>query len=402
MTAPWLSVVGLGEDGLAGLSPIARQIIADAEILAGGARHLALVPPGPAERLEWATPFAANLERLAAVAGRRVCVLASGDPMWFGVGATLARRFGIEALRIIPHPGSFSLAAARLGWPLHETRCLSIHGRAFETVLLHLTPGARLLLLAEDGTSAARLAGLLVAHGLGEAGIDVFERLGGPAERRLSARADAWKIPRTDDLNTIAVALPDRPRSHRPPSVVPGLPDDAFIHDGQLTKREIRAVTLAALAPWPGAVLWDIGAGCGSVAIEWCRAGGIARAVECDNSRCRMIAANALALGVPDLGLCCGKAPEALASLDGAPDAVFLGGGLSAPGVIETAWAALRPGGRLVANAVTSEAEALLLAWQPRIGGTLTRLSVSRLEPVGRFHTWHPAMPVTQFVAEKS
>lgn len=397
MSECWLCVVGIGEDGPDGLSPIARRIVEEAELLAGGERHLALIPPGTAERMAWTTPFADNLDRLAAWRGRRVCVLASGDPMWFGAGATLVRRFGIGQVRVVAHPGAFSLAAARLGWALHETRCLSIHGRPFETIVPHLTPGARLLLLAEDGGSAARLAAHLAASGLGETAISVFEHLGGPAERCRTAAAAQWPIARTADLNTIALALPDRWSGRPPLACVPGLPDEAFRHDGQLTKREIRAATLAALAPWPGAHLWDVGAGCGSVAIEWCRAGGTATAIERTAERCRLIAENALALGVPQLDLRQGAAPRILAGLTPPPDALFIGGGLSAPGVVEACWAALRPGGRMVANAVTSEGEVLLLAWQAKNGGSLARLSVARLETTGRFHSWHPLMPVTQY-----
>jgi precorrin-6Y C5,15-methyltransferase (decarboxylating) len=398
----WLSVVGIGEDGLDGLTPIARRIVEAADMLAGGERHLALIPPGAAERLAWTTPFADNLDRLAAWQGRPVCVLASGDPMWYGVGATLVRRFGIDHVRVVPHPGAFSLAAARLGWALHETCCLSIHGRAFEAVLPRLTPGARLLLLAEDGTSAARLAARLVAMNLGETEISVFEHLDGPEERRLSATASLWTTEHTADLNTIALALPDHAAARATLACVPGLPDDAFCHDGQLTKREIRAATLAALAPWPGAHLWDVGAGCGSIAIEWCRAGGTASAIERDAGRCAMITENALALGVPYLDLHQGSAPQALTAPTKPPDALFIGGGLTTPGVLDACWAALRPGGRMVANAVTSEGEALLLDWHRRVGGNLTRLSVSRLEAIGQFHSWHPAMPVTQYAGHKS
>jgi precorrin-6Y C5,15-methyltransferase (decarboxylating) len=397
MKERWLSIVGIGEDGLDGLTPIARRIVEGAELLAGGERHLALVPTGAAERMVWATPFADNLDRLAAYRGRSVCVLASGDPMWFGVGATLARCFGIEQIQVVAHPGAFSLAAARLGWALHETRCLSIHGRPFEAIFLHLTPGARLLLLAEDGTSAARLAARLITLGLGETEISVFEHLGGADEHCRTAIAAQWSIARTADLNTIAVALPARWPGQPPRACVPGLPDEAFLHDGQLTKREVRAVTLAALAPWPGAHLWDVGSGCGSIAIEWCRAGGTASAIEQNAERCRMIGLNALALGVPHLDLHQGAAPQVLGELTSVPDALFIGGGLSVPGVIEACWTALRPGGRMVANAVTGEGEALLLAWQARNGGGLTRLSVARLESTGRFHSWHPAMPVTQY-----
>lgn len=397
MTVPWISVVGIGEDGLAGLSPIARRLVETAEVLAGGERHLAMVPDGAAERLAWKSPFSANLERLEAARGRRTCVLASGDPMWFGVGATLARHFGTDQLQIVPHSGAFSLAAARLGWALHETVCLSIHGRAFEAVLRHLYPRARLLLLAEDGTSAARLAGRLVELGLGESDIAVFEHLGGPRERHLSAHAGAWGQRRTADLATIALSLPARTSGHPPLGSAPGLPDDAFRHDGQLTKREIRAATLARLAPWPGALLWDIGAGCGSIAIEWCRAGGNAIAVERDAGRCDMIGTNALALGVPHLDVRQGSGLDLLPGLGATPDAIFVGGGLTGPGLIEAGWAALAPGGRLVANAVTAESEARLLAWQAERGGELVRLSIARLEGTGRYHTWHPLMPVTQY-----
>jgi precorrin-6Y C5,15-methyltransferase (decarboxylating) len=401
VVSPWLTIVGLGEDGVDGLSPLARQIVADAQVLVGGTRHLAMIPEGCAARIEWTSPFATNLDRLAERQGQPVCVLASGDPMWFGVGVTLARRFGREALRVIPHPGAFSLAAARMGWALQETRCLSIHGRAFEALALHLAPRAQLLLLAEDGRSVAEVAAWLTEEGLGDAQLDLFEHLGGPAERHLRATAANWPLARSEDLNTIAVTLPDRlDAGWLPPGGI-GLPDDAFRHDGQITKREIRAVTLSTLSPWPGGRLWDVGAGCGSVAIEWCRAGGEAWAIEKDESRCAMIADNALALGVPRLGLKRGVAPAALAGLPDAPDAIFLGGGLTAPGVFEACWAALRSGGRLVANAVTAESEALMLAWRQAVGGSLIRLAVTRLDAVGRFHTWHPAMPVTQFVAVK-
>jgi precorrin-6Y C5,15-methyltransferase (decarboxylating) len=400
MSGAWLSVVGIGEDGLAGLSAAAATLVANAEVLVGGERHLAMVASGTAERLSWLSPFAANLERLAALAGRRVCVLASGDPMWFGIGATLARRFPPDQLTVIPHPGAFSLAAARLGWPLNEVICLSVHGRPIEIVSLHLAPGGRLLILAEDGQSPGRLAALLTARGFGASRLTVFERLGGPAERCRGGRADAWPAAPADDLNTVAVELVADPMAAPLPRV-PGLPDSAFLHDGQLTKREIRAATLAALAPWPGACLWDVGAGCGSVAIEWARAGGRAVAIEPSPRRLDMIAHNASRLGVPDLLLIAGTAPAVLADLDGRPDAVFVGGGLSLPGLLDRCWESLPAGGRLVANAVTAEGEATLFAWHAGHGGDLVRLSVSRLSATGRFRTWHPARPVTQYCGHK-
>ena len=398
MSAPWLSVVGIGEDGLDGLSAAARALIDNAELLCGGARHLAMVAEGPAERLVWPSPFAAALDSLQSWRGRRVCVLASGDPMWFGIGATLAGAFPPDETTVVPHPGAFSLAAARLGWPLHETTCLSIHGRPFDAVELHLQPGNRLLILSHDGGSPARLACLLTERGFGASRLTVFERLGGPAERHISGTAAGWASTEVDALNTIAVDIAGGGAFL---SRVPGLPDDAFRHDGQLTKREVRAATLSALAPWPGACLWDVGAGCGSIAIEWARAGGRAVAIEPSPRRLDMIAHNASRLGVPDLLLIAGTAPAVLADLDGRPDAVFVGGGLSLPGLLDRCWESLPAGGRLVANAVTAEGEATLFAWHAGHGGDLVRLSVSRLSATGRFRTWHPARPVTQYCGHK-
>lgn len=413
MTAPWLSIVGIGEDGLAGLAPAVRTVIETAELLAGGARHLAMIPETGAERLAWGGNLNGGLDGgLAAIAarrGRRVCVLASGDPMWFGIGATLARRFAPEDYVVLPHPGAFSLAAARLGWPLQEVTTLSVHARPAEAIALHLHPGARLLLLTEDGGTSALIAGLLRAHGYGPSRLTVFERLGGPAERRIEATAAAWDIA-CHALNTLAVECRPGPEA-RPLSRLAGLPDDAFRHDGQITKREIRAVTLAALAPLPGETLWDVGAGCGSIAIEWMRAGGRAVAVERDAAHAALIAANAARLGVPRLAIVRGEAPQALGGLTPPPDAVFLGGGVSAPGMLAACWRALNPGGRLVANAVTAEGEAALLAWQAAQGGEMTRLSVARLGPIGGFAAksgdgaeragdfqgWRPLMPVTQY-----
>jgi precorrin-6Y C5,15-methyltransferase (decarboxylating) len=320
--------------------------------------------------------------------------------MWFGAGATLSRWFPETEVTVLPHPGAFSLAAARLGWALQETICLSIHGRPIDVLRLHLYPGARLLVLAEDGASPAGLARLLRAEGLGASRLTVFERLGGPEERRLTAIAADWAERLVDGLNTIAVEV-ESDAGRSPLGVVPGLPDDAFLHDGQLTKQEIRAATLAALRPWPGALLWDVGAGCGSVAIEWARAGGKAVAIERDPPRRDLIARNTVALGVPDVAIQAGDAPAILADLAERPDAIFVGGGLSRPGLLETCWTTLKPGGRLVANCVTAEGEAILLAWRAEHGGELMRLAVSRLAPVGRFHTWHPMMPVTQFVGIK-
>jgi precorrin-6Y C5,15-methyltransferase (decarboxylating) len=358
------------------------------------------MPDLRADKRAWVSPFADNLPRLQALRGRRVVVLASGDPQWFGIGATLSRTFPAEDLTILPHPGAFSLAAARLGWALQDCLCLTVHGRPLES--LSLFPGARLLVLAEDGGSPARIAALLCRQGYGSSRLTVLERLGGPDERLFTQTADAaWEEPRFHDLNTIAVAVAGP--AGIAASRLAGLPDEAYLHDGQLTKREIRAATLALLAPWPGARLWDLGAGAGSVAIEWMRAGGQALAVERDAVRCQRIAENAARLGVPGLVI---RQQELgaflLAAADEAPpQAIFLGGGLSQPGLLQSCWQALPTGGRLVANGVTAEAEAALLSWQARQGGSLTRLAISRLAATGRFHSWHPLMPVTQYLGVK-
>ena len=398
---PWLAVVGIGEDGLAGLNAAARTLVDTAEILVGGERHLAMVPSGGGERLTWQRPFSDTIGAIAARRGRRVVVLASGDPSWYGVGAVLARHFPIGEMTILPHPGAFSLAAARLGWAIADCAVLSLHGRPVDTLRLHLAPHRRLLLLSEDGTTPRAVAHLLTELGWGPTRLTVFEHLGGPREAVPCEEAQHWGERQSADLNTIAVECRAGPEA-RPLSRFAGLPDDAFEHDGQLTKREVRAMTLAVLAPLPGERLWDVGAGCGSIAIEWLRAieGGDAVAIERNPDRAAMIARNAAALGVPGLNIVTGTAPQVLAGLD-APDAVFIGGGISDPELLPTAWDALRPGGRLVANIVSLAGERVLLDWQARYGGVLTRIAVSHVAPLGMQEAWRPLLPVTQLAATK-
>ncbi|HEV8678677.1 MAG TPA: precorrin-6y C5,15-methyltransferase (decarboxylating) subunit CbiE [Stellaceae bacterium] len=400
----WLSVIGIGEDGLNGLSPVARTLVATAQTLVGGARHLALIPPGPAERLLWRQPLADTLGDIAARRGTRLVVLASGDPLWYGVGVVLARHFPPEEMTIVPQPSALSLAAARLGWVLAECITLSLHGRPLDALRLHLAPRRRVLLLSEDGTTPRRVAGLLAATGWGPSRMTVFEHLGGPREAVHRGTAEDWGERRTADLNTIALEC-EMASGTRALSRLAGLPDDAFEHDGQLTKREIRALTLARLVPLPGETLWDIGAGSGSIAIEWLRAvEGAAVAVEQDAGRAATIARNAATLGVPGLHIVAGNAPQALACIPpelAPPDAIFVGGGLGDAGLLEALWAALRPAGRLVANVVSSEGEGAALAWQARHGGELTRVAVSHLAPLGDRHAWRPLLPVTQLAAVK-
>jgi precorrin-6Y C5,15-methyltransferase (decarboxylating) len=400
-TVPWLAVIGLGEDGVGGLSQTARALIAGAELLVGGARHLALVPEGAARRIAWLTPLAATVAVIAEHRFRPVVVLATGDPLCYGIGVTLARRFPAAEMLMLPQPSAFSLAAARLCWPLAQCVTLTLHGRPLEQLLLHLAPGARLLILSHDAGTPAAVAALLRDGGWGPSLMTVLEHLGGPREAIRSATADTWPAAPGADLNTLAIECRPGPGA-RPLSRFAGLPDDAFAHDGQITKRVVRAASLAALAPLPGELLWDVGAGSGAIAIEWLRGGRGLRAIAIERQpkRCALIARNAAALGVPRLELVAGEAPAALAGLP-APDAVFLGGGSGAPRMRETLWQALRPGGRLVANAVTVAGEARLARWQGELGGELTRIAVQHAAPVGAHLGWRPQLTVTQWLVVK-
>ena len=391
--APWLTIVGVGEDGFFGLGRAARRALLEAAAVIGGDRHLAMLPARiGARRIAWPKPF--DIAPIEAYRGTPVCVLASGDPMWFGVGATLACTVPPGEMRVISAPSSLSLAAARLGWPMQDVSAISLVGRPLATLNASLREGARLLILSRDGSSPADVAALLNERGFGDTSMSVFENLGGPGERRIDAQADAWRGQAVGALNIVALHCRTRHGVALPLTV--GLPDSAFANDGQLTKRDVRAVTLARLAPSPGALLWDVGAGCGSIGIEWMRAHPACRAIaiESNAGRQAFIAQNRDALGVPGLQLIAGHAPEALAGLP-APDAVFIGGGVTVPGVLDACWSSLRAGGRLVANAVTLQGEAALVEWRNRHGGTLTRVAISEAQPLGGFDAWRPALPIT-------
>ncbi|GAA1914965.1 precorrin-6y C5,15-methyltransferase (decarboxylating) subunit CbiE [Streptantibioticus ferralitis] len=398
-----VTVVGLGADGWDGLPPAAREALRTAEVLIGGPRQLALLPSQCAgERVAWPSPLRPAVPGLLAeYAERRVCVLASGDPMFFGIGRTLTEVAGAERLRVLPHPSSVSYACARLGWPLDETDVVSLVGRPVASLAAALHARRRLLVLSAGAGTPAEVAALLRDRGYGPSRIRVLEQLGGERERRISGAADTWSHPAGDPLNVIAIECAAAEGTPRLPNT-PGLPDEAFEHDGQLTKRQVRAVTLAALAPTPGELLWDIGAGSGSVGIEWMRTHRTCRAVavERDPVRAERVVRNAERLGVPGLRVVTGHAPDALAELP-MPDAVFIGGGATVPGLLEACWEALPAGGRLVANTVTLESEALLADWYRRYGGELVRIGVSHAVPVGGFTGWRQAMPVTQWVAAK-
>ncbi|MBQ0823811.1 precorrin-6y C5,15-methyltransferase (decarboxylating) subunit CbiE [Microvirga sp. HBU67558] len=399
--SPWLTIVGIGEDGRAGLSRAALAALDQAEVVIGGARHLALAAPVTAETITWPSPFADGYAMILARRGRPTCVLATGDPFHYGVGAELARLIPAGEITCFPHPSAFSLAAARLGWSLPDCDCVSLHGRTLERIIPHLQPGARILALSWDGSTPGKVADLLTRRGFGESTITVCEALGGPRERNRRVTAADFGISEIDPLNTIAIKVVPA-KDARVVALAPGLPDDFFENDGQLTKAEIRALTLAALAPRAGELLWDIGLGAGSVGIEWCLRHPRNRCIGIEErpERAERARRNALDLGATDLDIRIGRAPEALTNLP-APDAIFIGGGASESGVSEAAWAALKPGGRLVINGVTLETETLLGTLYAQHGGTMRRLAVSRLGPVGGMHGWRAAMPVTQWTVTK-
>lgn len=397
----WLTIIGIGEDGWEGLSSRARLAVQGAENIIGSTRTLAMLPKLPARFHEWPQPFSAVLEQLKPMKGTRTVMLATGDPMNFGAARKILAFVPKLDVTIIPHLSAFSLAAAHMGWSIPDCDCLTIHGRPAANLEAFIQPDARLLVLTEDGSSVAEACRRLVGRGFEQSEVTVLENLGGPAEAVTTFTANAMPKRAWSPLNTLAIHCVAGP-SARNWSRVAGLPDEAFAHDGQLTKREVRAATLAALAPAPDQLLWDIGAGCGSVAIEWMRAtrGCEAIAIEQDAVRRNMIAINAEQLGTPRVQIVAGEAPSALAGLP-RPHAVFIGGGMGHPGVFEAAWTALPSGGRLVANVVTVEGEMHLYGLQERCGGELLRLAVSKLAPVGRYRAMKPSMPVVQWRAVK-
>ncbi|WP_397450120.1 precorrin-6y C5,15-methyltransferase (decarboxylating) subunit CbiE [Pseudomonas sp. NA-150] len=397
---PWLTVVGIGEEGFKGLGKTARRALMAAGQVFGGQRQLDLLPVCiRAERSTWPSPF--SLKPVLEQRGTPICVLASGDPMLFGVGASLARQVSIDEMTILPAPSSYSLAAARMGWPLQDVVTLSVVARPLAALNAQLHNGVRLLVLSNDGSSPAAIAELLRDRGFGPSRMTVLEHLGGIAERRVEGMAGEWIDPPIAALNLVAIDCRIDTNTPRL-SLLAGLPDSAFEHDGQLTKRDVRAITLARLAPTPGELLWDVGAGCGSIGIEWMRAHPSCRAlaIEADEGRQLLIEHNRDALGVPGLQLIRGSAPEALSELE-APDAIFIGGGVTRPGVLEACWERLRSGGRLVANAVTLQSEATLVLWREQHGGELTRIHVAQARPLGEFDTWRQALPITLLEAVK-
>jgi precorrin-6Y C5,15-methyltransferase (decarboxylating) len=401
MPMPWLSIVGIGEDGFEGLSAAARDLLARAELVAGGGRHLALVASLNKPILEWDTPFSASIPKLLAHRGRRVVALCSGDPFWYGAGSVFSEAVPAEETVAIPAPSTFAWAAARLRWRLEETVTLGLHARPIELLRPHLRTGARLVVLVRDGAATAQVAAYLNGIGFGPSHLTVLEALGGPRERLRAATAAGFALDDVASPVALGIEAIAEPGTTVMPHVA-GLPDELFAHDGQLTKREIRAVTLSTLAPRGGELLWDIGAGSGAIGIEWLLAHPANRAIgiEAREDRLANARANALSLGVPHFDLRLGTAPEALQDLP-TPDVVFVGGGASRDGVLDAVWQALPAGGRLVVNSVTLETEAILIDRQARHGGALLRLSVERAGAVGGRSGWRAAMPVVQWSVTK-
>ena len=405
MTAPshekWLSLIGIGEDGIEALSPAARTLLAQAHLVVGGARHLALAGRLSAETMIWPSPLTDAIPKILARRGSCVCVLASGDPFFYGVGTLLSTHVGPQEMQCFPAPSAFSLAAARLNWSLQDCWLMSLHGRGLEQIIPVLQPSAKILCLSWDETTPPRLAKLLCERGLGQSRIVVMEAMGGQRERTRATTAEAFRMEGIDPLNIVALEIAATAQSRILP-VANGLADSWFETDGQLTKREVRAVTLSSLAPRRRELLWDVGAGSGSIAIEWLLSDPANRAIaiEARADRASLIRRNAACLGVPHIEIVTGMAPEAFANLP-RPQAIFVGGGASDANLLDAAYAALPPGGRLVVNAVTLETEAELARRFKAQGGELLRIEIARAEPLGSFRAWRPALPVTQWSVTK-
>lgn len=435
----WLNIIGVGEKGVGDLPAHLRDLVTEAFTVIGPFRFLASVAPSVPDievhpelvqqrsleavarallyvddedvtfveedlsrvLIEWQGGIDNMIGQILPLRGSPTVILATGDPMWFGIGATLAKHLEPDEFVIHSHPGAFQLAAAKMRWPLQHLATLSLHGRPVELIAPHILPGNRILALTTDATTVDRVADILANRGYGQSILTTLENLGGVEEKLTSSTAEDFNAKAIGDFYVLAVdCVADRDAALLPP--VPGLPDEAFVSDGQLTKREVRAATLARLAPYPGALLWDVGAGCGSVAIEWLRAARDTRAVafERDEKRLELIADNMRALGGPTLEVVPGEAPESFGERTG-PDAIFIGGDVANDELFEACWRALRPGGRLVANAVTLDGEQSLILRQEQHGGDLTRIDISCLDTVGTHKVMRPRLPVTQWSVQK-
>lgn len=394
---PRFVVVGIGADGWAGLTDRARDELRGATVVYGSTRQLALLPALDATTVAWTSPMSEHLHRVVSEAtAAEVHVLASGDPMFHGVGSTIVGAVGRDRVRILPTVSSASLACAELGWDLARTHVISTVHHEVESVVPVVTDGRRVLVLSRGAHTPSEVAEVLTRNGFGWSSMTVLEQLGGPGQRIVESLARSYRPQPHDALNIVAIECVG-PRTSR----LPGLPDDAYENDGQLTKSAVRALTVSALTPGGRALLWDIGSGSGSVAIEWLRADteGSAIAFERDPVRAARLQRNAARHGVADRLTVRGGVPDSL-NVAPEPDAVFVGGGLD-DGVLTAAWQALLPGGRFVANAVTLDTQSLLVEWHARAGGTLRRLSIETVEPLGSLTTWRPALPIVQWITTR-
>ena len=400
MAKPWLDIIGIGEDGVDGLSSIARQKLEAAEVIIGGDRHHGLSPNIKAERLKWPSPFDVMIDVIRSHRSRQLVILVTGDPLWYSVGARITRFIPAQEICFHPQLSAFQWASARMGWSMADCETLTIHGRANSQILPYLAPNNRLIVLTQNSESPAEVAGLLTERGFGMSKITALAALGGKHEKRIIgiARSWAYEVP---DFHTLAIECLAGENAVWFPRTG-GLPDDAFVSDGNMTKQDVRAATLAKLAPYPDAILWDIGAGCGSVSVEWMRSAREALAIAIENKpdRLELISKNSVQLGTEKIEIIAGSAPDALKGLK-VPDAIFIGGGLMSEGVFETAWQALRAGGRMVVNAVTLESESKLLELHTKFGGELVRIGVQQAQPLGSGRSWRTAMPVTQWSIRK-
>ena len=397
----WLSIIGIGEDGYEALTPAAQTLVENADIVIGGKRHLAMLPSDDGNQISWPPPIHTAVKEIASYKNKKVCVLATGDPFCFGIGRLIADAIPISEISVIPAPSAFSLACGRLGWAFQEVDTFTLHGRPGALFEPAIQPNAKLLILAQNSDTPREVTERLIARGFEKSKVTVLERLGGKKELIRTETAATWKHNDADPLHVVAVDC-IAGRNAQCLSRLTVLPDDAYESDGQLTKQEVRSVTLSALSPSPGQLLWDVGAGCGSIGIEWMRRDRRCRAIaiEPNKKRCQMIANNATTLGTPTLDIVAGDAPDGLSDLE-TPDAVFIGGGLSQEGVFERCWQALGPGGTLVANAVTLKSEQLMLSLYETHGGSVTRIAITRAKQVGTKIGWKPFMPVTQWCIRK-
>jgi len=399
---PWLTIIGIGDDGFDShfdshfdsLSEIVHHAITTATLIIGGDRHLQFLPKSiTCKRLLWSSPIQGSINELLTHRGQSVCILASGDPLCHGIATTLLRSIPLVEMQIIPALSAFTLARSRLGWSSTEVETISLCGRDPAFLRAALYPNAKLLVLSSDQHTPNIVCDRLTEWGYGDADVTILEHLGGPKEKQLHTIAHQRFTEPIAALNTIAI------QTHNFPS---SIPDTEYQHDGQLTKQEIRTLTLAALAPFPGQLLWDVGAGSGSIGIEWLRTHprNQAIAIESHPDRLANISHNAKNLGVPNLKIIAGRAPEALQNLQ-RPDSIFIGGGVTRSGVFETCWDALKDGGRMVINGVTLETEMKLFQLKQLYGGSLTRIQIQRAEPIGNFLGWKSLSPITQWLVTK-